>query len=193
MNETLVKWEGVMRRTFIQVLNNGSTSYLSYPVIFFMLVMGIEGDLPINLLTLNSYLAGQEPLVQTAVRTAIYIPILVIGYFYFKIIFSNYWSASAFFILLAVLDIRASLLLLVVFFGLGVLDLALENMGSSRMSSRSYSNKNNSYETHDFLEDESSFSHDYAVGYASGVGTTPGGLAGASARNADTLNTNHHI
>ena len=180
-----------MRKTFIQALNNGSTSYLSYPIIFFVLVMGIEGDLPINLLTLNVYLSGQEPLVQIAVRTAIYIPILVIGYFYFKIIFSNYWSAIAFFILLAVLDIRASLLLLVVFFGLGVLDLALENMGSSRMSSRGYSNKNNSYETYDFLENKSSFEDDYAIGYASGVGTTSGGVAGSSARNS-SIGSNYY-
>lgn len=179
-----------MRKTFIETLSSGRMSYLAYPIFFFMLVLEFSEELPINLLFINSHLAGQEPVVQTAVRLAIYAPILVMGYFYFKMIFSNYWSASTFFILLAVLDIRASLLLLGGFFLLGVIDLALENSDSSRVRNQGYSNKNN---RHDFLKNESDFSNDYAVGYASGVGTTPGGLAGASARNADRMSTDHHI
>lgn len=175
-----------MRKNFIQMLNSAPSSIVAYPLFFIILSIHLKAKFPLLNDQWAAYMTHQTPMPSLVIFAITWGFMAVIGYFYFKAIFSNYWSSSTLFILLSIVDLQAALVLLGSFLFLGLSDMVVfssqRQQGSSTDRSAYPSNTigtQNSLDSGLSRENES-FSTDYVLGQTTGVSFSTGSAAGSS-------------
>lgn len=180
-----------MKNSLMKNLNANQLTLIYYPALSFFLFLRFVSKDPVKgwWNVFKNHVATHDPVSFNLVVSLAIVAVMAMGYLYFKLIFSNYWSSSAFLVLLAIFDWRLALGVIFLLFITVLISLYLHSPVSKNNLNSKESDRNvMSRGDHHFFDVGNSsrsvqdFGEDYAIGKATGVGFNASSMAGRSTR-----------
>lgn len=160
-----------MHRNLVGRLNNAPSFLVAYPLFMWFLIAQLIEKFPVIRAGWQAYegfIYSQHNLIIWVFWGITATTVAMVGYLYFKAVFSNYWSSAVFFFLLFFIDLEMLAILLVSFLFLGLIDLVFSNPSNNK--------------TDWVMRDQDpidNFSQDFINGYITGVTYNDGSSVGA--------------